>query len=149
MWNPSTSDCECNKACTIDKYLDSKNCSCEERQIGKLVLECKDEMLKTPETLLDDKKKTRKKNCLIHTISLAIIFLSLQVLFLLAAITITQKIGLKKNTYYRINNLKEINFKNCKYYYFDDISNILILISFYQMKNHREIFSFLTFRIRL
>ena len=77
MWNPSTSDCECNKACTIDKYLDSKNCSCEERQISKLVLECKDEMLKTTETLLDDKKKTRKKNCLIHTISLAIICLSL------------------------------------------------------------------------
>ena len=61
MWNPSTSDCECNKACTIDKYLDSKNCSCEERQVGKLVLECKDEMFKTPETLLNDKKKTRKK----------------------------------------------------------------------------------------
>ena len=61
MWNPSTSDCECNKACTIDKYLDSKNCSCEERQIGKLVLECKDEMLKTPETLLNDKKIRDKK----------------------------------------------------------------------------------------
>ena len=25
MWNPSTSDCECNKVYKIDKYLDTKN----------------------------------------------------------------------------------------------------------------------------
>ena len=29
MWNPSTCDCECNKACKIDKYLDTRNCSCK------------------------------------------------------------------------------------------------------------------------
>ena len=28
-WNPSMCDCECNKACEIDKYLDINNCSCE------------------------------------------------------------------------------------------------------------------------
>ena len=27
MWNPSTCDCECNKASKITKYLDIKNCS--------------------------------------------------------------------------------------------------------------------------
>ena len=27
MWNPSMCDCECNKACKIDEYLDIKNCS--------------------------------------------------------------------------------------------------------------------------
>ena len=27
MWNPSTCDCECNKACKIEKYLNVKNCS--------------------------------------------------------------------------------------------------------------------------
>ena len=30
-------DCEYNKACKIDEYLDIKNCSCEKRLIGKLV----------------------------------------------------------------------------------------------------------------
>ena len=25
---------ECNKACKIDEYLDTKNCSCEKRLIG-------------------------------------------------------------------------------------------------------------------
>ena len=30
-------DCECNKVCKIDKYLDIKNYSCEKRLIDKLV----------------------------------------------------------------------------------------------------------------
>ena len=29
MRNPSTYDCECNKACKIDEYLDVENCACE------------------------------------------------------------------------------------------------------------------------
>ena len=39
MCNPSTCDCECNEAYKIDEYLDIKNCSCEKRLIGKLVLQ--------------------------------------------------------------------------------------------------------------
>ena len=68
MWNPSTCDCECDKACGFNEYLDLKSCS------SKLVLECEDEILNTTETLLNDKKSLCKKsNYLIHTISLAII----------------------------------------------------------------------------
>ena len=29
MWNPITCDCECNKPCKIEKYLDIKTCSCK------------------------------------------------------------------------------------------------------------------------
>ena len=49
MCNFSTCDCECNKACEIGKYLHTKSCSCEKLLIGKLVLECEDEMLNTTE----------------------------------------------------------------------------------------------------
>ena len=42
MWNPITCNCECNKACKIDEFLDAKNWLCEKRLIGKLVLECED-----------------------------------------------------------------------------------------------------------
>ena len=78
MWNPSTCDCGCNKACKIDEYLDIKNCSCEKRLTGKLVLECEDEILNTTEILLNDKKVAcAKSNCFIHTISLVIICLLL------------------------------------------------------------------------
>ena len=80
MWNSSTYDCECNKSCKIDKYLDTKTCSCEKRLFGKLVSACEDEKLSTTETSLDDKKVTcEKNNCLIHTISLLIVCLILTV----------------------------------------------------------------------
>ena len=36
MCNPSTCDCECNKACKIDEFLYIKECSCEKRLFGKL-----------------------------------------------------------------------------------------------------------------
>ena len=54
MWNPSARDCECNKACKIDEYLDNKNCLCEKRLISKLVLVCEDEILGPTEASLDD-----------------------------------------------------------------------------------------------
>ena len=49
-------DCEYNTSYLIYEYLNTKNCSCEKRLIGKLVLACEYEILKTTETLIDDKK---------------------------------------------------------------------------------------------
>ena len=34
MWNLSMNDCECNKTCKIDKYLDIKSCSCKNCLFG-------------------------------------------------------------------------------------------------------------------
>ena len=49
-------------------------------KIGRLVLKCEDEILKTTETLLNDKKVVcAKSNSLIHNISLVIICLLLSV----------------------------------------------------------------------
>ena len=80
IWNPSTCDCKCHKACRIDEYLDIKNCSYEKRLIGKLVLECEDEISATIETLLNDKKVAyAESNSLIYTIPLVIICLLLLV----------------------------------------------------------------------
>ena len=78
MWNLNTCDCECNKACKIDEYLDIKNCLCRTPLISKLVLKCENEILNTTETLLDDEKVIYTKNSyLIHTILLVIICLLL------------------------------------------------------------------------
>ena len=69
-------DCEWNKACKINKCLDTKNYSCEKVLIGKLLLECEDEILNTSETLLNNKKVAyAKSNCLLRTISLVLICL--------------------------------------------------------------------------
>ena len=83
MWNPSLCDCEFNKACKVDKYLDDKSCSCEStRLIHKLVLACEDELLNTAETSLDVKTVTFEKNhYLIYMISLIVICFLLVVVF--------------------------------------------------------------------
>ena len=61
MWDPSTCDCEYNKECKTDEYIDVKNCSFRKRLIGKLILECEDEILNTTETLVNDKKSSISK----------------------------------------------------------------------------------------
>ena len=66
-------DCECNKACKFDEYLDIENCSCEKSLFDKLVLTCEDEILNTTETSLDNKITIFEYNCLIYTFSFIII----------------------------------------------------------------------------
>ena len=67
MWNPSVFDCEYNKTWTLIIKNDIKNSSCKKCIIGKLLLECQDEILNKTETLLDDKNAAyTKSNCLIQ-----------------------------------------------------------------------------------
>ena len=47
MWNPSTCDFECNKACKIGEYLDIKNCSCEKRLFDEIIIAYEDKILNT------------------------------------------------------------------------------------------------------
>ena len=54
--------CKWNKACRIDEHVDVKNCSCKKFPVGKLVLECGDEILNTTETLIIDRKVTFAKS---------------------------------------------------------------------------------------
>ena len=37
IWNPSICECECNKSCDIEQYLDYKNCKYRKKLISKLV----------------------------------------------------------------------------------------------------------------
>ena len=112
--------------------MDTKNCSCEKRLIGKLVLECEDERLNTTKTLYNDKKVASAKiNYLIHTVSLVIICLILLFVIcvscsfdytkyrpkqkhLLTCDDISIKVG-------EVRYWKETNIKNCASYCFVDI----------------------------
>ena len=40
IWNPSNCDCECDKSCDIEEYLDYKNCKCRSKLVDKLVEKC-------------------------------------------------------------------------------------------------------------
>ena len=61
MRNPSTCDSECNKDCKIDEYSDIKNCSCGKCLSRKLILACKNKILNTAKTSLNDKMILMKK----------------------------------------------------------------------------------------
>ena len=40
IWNPSNYECECDKLCDVEEYLDYKSCKCRNKLIDKLVEEC-------------------------------------------------------------------------------------------------------------
>ena len=40
IWNPSNCECECDKSCDVEEYLDYANCKCRKRLIDKLVEKC-------------------------------------------------------------------------------------------------------------
>ena len=39
-WNPSTSECQCDKWCKPGQYLDHKNCICKNKLIGRVIEKC-------------------------------------------------------------------------------------------------------------
>ena len=85
------------------KKLKIKNCFCEKRLIGKLVLECEDEILNTNETILNDNKVAyAKKDCSLHTTSLVIICLLLLVVICVSCCFYYTKYR-SKEPFYNIN----------------------------------------------
>ena len=40
IWNPSNCDCECDKLCDVEEYLDNENCKCRKKLVNELVEEC-------------------------------------------------------------------------------------------------------------
>ena len=54
MQSHSMCDCECNRACKIDEYLDIKNCLSKKRLFGKLALVCQNGIINTTESSFDN-----------------------------------------------------------------------------------------------
>ena len=40
IWNPSSSECECDKACDVVEYLDYENYKCRKKLVAPLIEEC-------------------------------------------------------------------------------------------------------------
>ena len=47
VWNPSNCECECDKSCNIDEYLDYSSCKCRKKLIDPLVEECTENINET------------------------------------------------------------------------------------------------------
>ena len=50
IWNPSNCECECDKSCDIEEYLDYKNCKCKKKIIDKLAEECSENIYENETT---------------------------------------------------------------------------------------------------
>ena len=84
IWNHIICECECDKSYDVGECLDYANYKCRKTLPDKLVLEWKDQILNTTDTIsIADQKVTFKNNCLIHTI-----LLSIMCLILLAIVSI-------------------------------------------------------------
>ena len=68
MQSHSMCDCECNKACKIDEYLDIKNCLSKKRLFGKLALVCQNEIINTTESSFDNKQVEYEKLNVLFTL---------------------------------------------------------------------------------
>ena len=51
IWNPSMCECECDKWCNFDEYLDYANCEYRQKMIDKFVLQCEHEILNATNTI--------------------------------------------------------------------------------------------------
>ena len=82
MWNPSTSECQCDMWCKPGQYLDHKNCICKNKLIGRIIEECTSVI---NETMINNKDNIPNNNN--HTyLILFIVFLIGFIVFLIGFI---------------------------------------------------------------
>ena len=78
-WNPSNCECECNKSCDVEEYLDFSNCKCRKKLVGKLVEDCTkniDQVEITEITLYKNKNKHKCSSCTLYVVLFSIVFRS-------------------------------------------------------------------------
>ena len=80
MWNPSTSECQCDTLCKPGQYLDHKNCICKNKLIGRVIEECTSII---NETMINNKDNITNDNAYLI---LFILFLVLFIVFLIGFI---------------------------------------------------------------
>ena len=78
MWNPSTCECQCDKWCKQEQYLDHKNWFCKNKLIGRLTEECTSVI---NETMINNKDNTTNNTYLILFIVFLIGFIVLLIGF--------------------------------------------------------------------
>ena len=78
IWNPSNSECECDKSCDVGEYLDYKNCKCTKKIVDKLVEECTEtveEVNLAKITLADNENKDNCSSCILYIVLFSILFI--------------------------------------------------------------------------
>ena len=77
IWNPSNSECKCDKSCDIGEYLDYQNCKCRKKLSDKLVEECTEidnEVKLSNVTLAENENKYKSSSCTLCIVLFSIVF---------------------------------------------------------------------------
>ena len=70
--NPSNCECECDKSCDFDEYLDYENWKCRKRLVDKLVDECDKNIDEEVEIVSESKNKSN--SCILYIVLFSIFF---------------------------------------------------------------------------
>ena len=78
IWNPSSCECECDKASDVGEYLGYENCKCRKKLVDKLVDELVDECAETVEeariTLAENENKYKCASCIVYIVLMIVVF---------------------------------------------------------------------------
>ena len=77
IWNPSSCECGCYKACDVGEYLDYENCKWREKFVDKLVDECTEtveEVELAKITLAENENSYKCSFCTVYTVLFWIFF---------------------------------------------------------------------------
>ena len=77
IWNPSNSECECDKACDVGEYLDYNDYKCRKKIVDKLVDECAEtvEEVKIAKiTLVKNENKYKCNSSTLYIVLFSILF---------------------------------------------------------------------------
>ena len=109
-WNPSNCECECDKYCDVGQYLDYEICKCRKKLIGKLLVECTENIdeVKIAEITSTEMHSARHEN-------LCVCFYKICVILAEIALAISTEIGayLAYSHWYLKKDVTHIDFGTC------------------------------------
>ena len=71
-WNPSNSECECDKSCDVGEYSDHSNCKCRKKLVDKLVKEFT-KNIDEVEIASGNEHKNKCSSCILYIVLFSII----------------------------------------------------------------------------
>ena len=78
IWNPSNCECECDKLCDVEEYLDYENCKCRKTLVDKLVEESSvtDDEVKMTKITFTKYENEWKSSCTLHIVLFSVFLFS-------------------------------------------------------------------------
>ena len=77
IFNPSNSECECDKSCNVGQYLDYSHCKCQKKLIDPLIEECTendDETKLVNITFTENENNYEHSSCKVYIVLMTVVF---------------------------------------------------------------------------